>query len=350
MAPNTRNSNKSGPLSPERWRFTKNELSPKVRHKTFGVQFRIRSVFRLLMACSAILFTACASRHQAVKPSVPDRYDVEKLQYTLKAIAGEYPAETGIALITDRADTVTVDNDDKYPLMSVFKLHQAVSLCHYLEKRGISLDSAVVIRRDETNPHTWSPMLKDYPAGDIKISIRELLRYTLMQSDNNASNYMFEHIQPVGDADAFTATLIPRGSFRLNVTEAQMWADHGLCLENHSSPLGAAILIDRLYTDSIIGEDNAQFIRTTLQECRTGLDRIVAPLAGQEGIVVGHKTGSGFRNEKGILGAHNDVAFVSLPDGRHYTIAVLVKDFNGSEEEAARAIARISAAVYDLLR
>ena len=70
--------------------------------------------------------------------------------------------------------------------------------------------------------------------------------------------------------------------------------------------LGAAILIDRLYTDSIIGEDNAQFIRTTLQECRTGLDRIVAPLAGQEGIVVGHKTGSGFRNEKGILGAHND--------------------------------------------
>ena len=44
------------------------------------------------------------------------------------------------------------------------------------------------------------------------------------------------------------------------------------------------------------------------------------------------------------------MAFVSLPDGRHYTIAVLVKDFNGSEEEAARAIARISAAVYDLLR
>ncbi|MDE6218443.1 MAG: CfxA family class A broad-spectrum beta-lactamase, partial [Muribaculaceae bacterium] len=62
-----------------------------------------------------------------------------------------------------------------------------------------------------------------------------------------------------------------------------------------------------------------------------------------------HKTGSGFREESGLLTAHNDVAVVTLPDGSRYTLAVLVKDFRGSESQAAEVIAGISAAVYSAL-
>ena len=87
-----------------------------------------------------------------------------------------------------------------------------------------------------------------------------------------------------------------------------------------------------------------------MRECRTGTDRIVAPLAGKQGVSVAHKTGAGFRDPAtGILSAHNDVGFITLPDGRHYSLAVLVKDFKGSEAEAAKAIAEVSAAVYAYL-
>lgn len=75
----------------------------------------------------------------------------------------------------------------------------------------------------------------------------------------------------------------------------------------------------------------------------------LAALSETEGITIGHKTGSGYRDENGRLTASNDVAFISLPDRRHYALAVFVKDFDGTDAEAAATIARISAAVIKAL-
>lgn len=271
------------------------------------------------------------------------------LRDSLQSIADSAAGEVGIALLTDRGDTLLVNNEDKYPLMSVFKLHQAIALSRLFVERGCSLDSVVRLERASLNPETWSPMLKDYPEGDIRVPVRKLMEYTLTQSDNNASNYMFRTLQGVVAADSCVAGLIPRESFRLAVTEEDIWSDHSLAYRNHSSPLGAALLIDRLFTDSIVPGPERDFICRKLAECKTGTDRIVAPLADKKGVVVAHKTGSGFRDADGVLSAHNDVAFVTLPTDRYYTLAVLVKDYHGSEAEAARVISRVSAAVWSAL-
>lgn len=271
---------------------------------------------------------------------------VALLRDSLDGITDSYPAEIGIALITDIGDTIVVNNVSQYPMMSVFKLHQAISLCDLLSRTGKPLDTVVSINRSRLNPDTWSPMLKDHTDKIIVLPISKLLDYTLTLSDNNASNWMFENLQSIQDADRFIATIIPRESFSISYTEAEMANDHSLAYSNRTSPLGAAILIDRLYNDSILSPTYASFIRNTLDDCKTGQDRLVAPLKDKEGIIIGHKTGSGYRNENGILAANNDVGFIRLPNGRHYTLAIFVKDFQGSEEEAAEAIARISETVY----
>ena len=80
-------------------------------------------------------------------------------------------------------------------------------------------------------------------------------------------------------------------------------------------------------------------------ECKTGADRLAAPLAGT-GAIIGHKTGSGDKNSKGQIIATNDIGFVFLPDGQRYSIAVFVKDSEEDAENTARIIADISAAVY----
>lgn len=302
----------------------------------------VLAVLATAMSASCIgqtINTSCDTRNESGTPTAA-------LRDSLQAIADSYQGEIGIAVLTDRSDTIAVNNENKYPLMSVFKLHQAISLCDMFAQSRTSLDTVLSVDRTTLNPDTWSPMLKDYSGDIISISVRDMLRYTLMQSDNNASNYLFASLQPIDEADRFTATIIPRRSFRLSVTEDDMWDNHDLCYENCSSPLGAAILINRLYTDSIIPPAGRDFICTSLEECKTGTDRIVAPLRDIKGIHVGHKTGSGFRTPDGVLTAHNDVAFVRMPDGRHYALAVLVKDFKGDEAEAAKAIARISASVY----
>lgn len=300
----------------------------------------------IVMALAFLLSAACGA---PMKERIDDKSAaISGLRDSIEAVAAEYPGEIGVAVITDAGDTITVGNETKYPLMSVFKLHQAIALCHDFEERGVPTDTVVTIARTELNENTWSPMLKDFTGDEITVSVRDLLRYSLMQSDNNASNYLFEKMVPVAVTDSFIATLIPRESFSIRHTEDEMFGRHALCYENRTSPLGAALLIERLFTDSIIGRDNGAFIRRTLGECLTGTDRIVAPLIGKEGVAAAHKTGSGFR-DAGILAAHNDVAFITLPGGRHYVLAVFVKDFRGTEAEAAAAIARISEMVYKFI-
>lgn len=298
------------------------------------------------IAIVILILTSCGKRQCN---TTKDLDQLSELRDSLQRVAASYPGEIGIAVITERGDTLTVNNDAKYPMMSVFKLHQAIALCHLFECTGQSLDSVVCIPRNELNPDTWSPMLGDHHDETIKIPIRELLTYTLTLSDNNASNWMFEHLQPVEDTDRFISTIIPRESFSISHTEAEMGQDHSLAYDNRTSPLGAAILIHKLYTDSIIGDGDADFIRKTLDGCKTGQDRIVAPFKDIQGIIVGHKTGSGYRGPEGVLAAHNDVGFVRLPDGMNYAIAVFVKDFKGDEKEAAEAIAKISGIVDSML-
>lgn len=296
----------------------------------------------LLTAVTVILLTACRQRE-----AVSHDYKTG-LEKELTAIADSAKGDVGIALIYD-GDTLTVNNDAIYPMMSVFKLHQAVALCRMFEENGTSLDSVMTLRRSELDPDTWSPMLKDHSDEEISLPMRRLLEYTLIESDNNASNEMFVRLMSPAACDSVIAGIIPRGSFEIRFNEAEMQDDHSRAYSNRTSPLGAAILIDRVFTDTLVGKSYQDFIKSALLRCQTGPDKISAALSETEGITIGHKTGSGYRDENGRLAASNDVAFVTLPDGRHYALAVFVKDFDGTDAEAAATIARISAAVIKAL-
>ena len=61
---------------------------------------------------------------------------------------------------------------------------------------------------------------------------------------------------------------------------------------------------------------------------------------------VAHKTGtSGTRN--GITPGTNDAGIITLPDGKHFAIAVFVSDSRESNAVNERIIAEITKAVWD---
>lgn len=315
---------------------------------------KMKVLRRAALLCSALACVAAAAYFMVSEPASAEaggagRRLTDVLTDSISEIVADAPGEIGVALIINNSDTVTVNDRSVYPMMSVFKLHQAMALCDDFDRKGLSLDTTVSIDRSSLDPKTWSPMMKEHKEPVISLTVRDLLRYTLTLSDNNASNMMFKQMVSTAQTDSFVATLIPRASFQIAYTEEEMSADHGKAYSNYTSPLGAAMLMNRLFTDCPLSDSSRLFITTTLQECATGKDRISAPLIDKAGVAIAHKTGSGYINEDGVLAAHNDVAYISLPDSVNYTLAVFVKDFKGNEPQASDYVSRISAAVYSLL-
>ena len=91
----------------------------------------------------------------------------DDLSYRLKKVIKDKKAEIGIAVILDAQDTVTVNNDDRYPLMSVFKFHQALAVADYLDRNGLTPDTEIFIPEEELVPDTYSPLRDEFPEGGI---------------------------------------------------------------------------------------------------------------------------------------------------------------------------------------
>lgn len=257
------------------------------------------------------------------------------------------PGSFGVAVITDDADTIVFNNSSCYPMMSMFKLPEAIAVCHVLDMRQQDLDSALTVRRSDLDEHTWSPMLKDYAGEEFTVTVGRLLDYILIGSDNNASNILFDRIVSTAETDSYMRTILPESDFRIVHKESEMKADIMKSYDNCTSPLSYACLVDRLFKENIVSDVKQKEIIRAMTVCNTGMDRIAAGLPESGGVVFAHRTGSGYTNSRGEVIAVNDGGYVRLPSGKGYSIAVLVKDFGGMQEDAEKIIAEISGAVYE---
>ena len=271
---------------------------------------------------------------------------VKALEPALRKIIDEYDATVGVAFIADCGDTVTVNNDARYPLMSVMKLHQAIAITKYMEEKGRSLDEATCITSQDLKRDTWSPLRDRYPEGNARMSIRELLCYTLQQSDNNACDILFSRILGTDGVDSLLRTAGVK-DFAIAATEDAMHRELSKCQDNWSTPLSTAEMLDRLVAGRLPLDENG-FIIETLLDCRTGANRLPLPLQGTEARI-GHKTGTSDLGKDGRWTGINDAGFVLLPDGRRYTLVVFISGSAMSMEATEKIIADISAVVYTRL-
>lgn len=253
-------------------------------------------------------------------------------------------AQIGVAVLINGKDTAMINNNIHYPMLSVYKFHQALAVAHQIERYGTTLSHTIHIDPTDLRPNTYSPLRDKYPKGNIEMSLKELLTYTLQQSDNNACDILFKYIASTKFTDHYIRSL-GFDQFSISATENEMHSDTELCYQNWTTPLEAARLLNMFISDSILNASNQIFLMKTLIECQTGKDRIVAPLFHTKA-VVGHKTGTGDRNKKGQIIGINDIGFIFLPNGTKYTIAIFIKDSEEKEKANSQLIAKLSETVY----
>lgn len=269
----------------------------------------------------------------------------DALQRELKEYVDSQDARIGVAVIIDGKDTVAINGHEAFPMLSVYKLPIALALGDYMRTGAVMVPDSVIVTRDDLKPDTYSPMLGKYASVDTaKVALAELLAYSLQLSDNNASDIILGLLPYRGYVNHWLEREGIAGICVVN-SEDEMHADTALCRQNASTPLAMAALLDRLAAQP--DDAYTRQIKSLLETCETGTDRLPKPLAG---VTIWHKTGTGFPLPGGGIMAVNDAGYVLLPNGRAYAIAVFVADSPSSLAETEAIIARISAIVYTHLK
>ncbi|MDE5833133.1 MAG: serine hydrolase [Desulfovibrio sp.] len=117
------------------------------------------------------------------------------------------PPTVGVAALSSVGKTITINNYEKYPLLSVFKFHPALAMANELAKTESSLCAPVYINKYDLSPDTYSPLRDHNPEGNSILPVAELPRYTLQLSDNNACDTLFKYIVSPSDTDKFVRSL-----------------------------------------------------------------------------------------------------------------------------------------------
>lgn len=268
---------------------------------------------------------------------------VDFLRNRIDSVLNEKKATVGVAVVSDNNLLLEV-NAGSYPMMSVYKFPLALAVLDYLHKNNFSLDTEIFIRKSDLLPDTYSPLRDRYPHGNFKMTIRELLSYTVSLSDNNACDILFGYVGGTKTVDDYVKRLGIAG-ISVSVTEKIMHEGFEKQYFNHATPSSAALLLNMFLNKNLFREEYKNYLEEILIQTSTGKDKIKALLP--ENVVVGHKTGNSDRNREGIKAGDNDLAFVRLPDGRQYCIAVFVRDSKENDKTNAAIIAAISKVVYD---
>ena len=280
----------------------------------------------------------------SVSAAVSQAQHYADLQTRLADYVSRQDARVGVAVIVDGKDTIDVNGRRDFPMLSVYKFPQAIAVADYCRRLGIQIGDSLAISAEEMHANTYSPMYAKYGKNSLRLSVSELLAYSLQQSDNNACDILFRLI----GGPAKVASLMKSmgyGEVIVANTENEMHRNPYLCYQNRSTPLAMAGLLEQFNTVLRADCPQMQEVAALMENCSTGVDRLAAPLT-DTGVVIGHKTGTADRNSQGRLVAINDVGYVNLPDGRHYSIAVFVADSAYDMASTASIIATVSRMVY----
>ena len=240
------------------------------------------------------------------------------------------------------------------PMQSVFKYPLALTVLHLAETGKLFpasegepierlLDRKVRFLAADRIPNTFSPLQDRYPEGNIDVSLRELITLTAGQSDNVGSEVLLRIAGGPKVIEDYTNAILGPGSMQLKSGERTMASDPRAQYDNWMEPVAAAALLQRLVVNPPLRPATNAFLVKVMTECTTGPHRLRAGLP--PGTPLAHRTGtSGFDN--GQAPATNDIGLVTLPDGRHLSIAVFVTNARADESTRDSVIARIAEAAY----
>lgn len=269
----------------------------------------------------------------------------EQLRLSIQKIVGNANGTIGVAIKNlETNDTLTINNSHQFPMQSVYKFPLAFAVLNQVDKGVLSLNQQFYIDKTDLLPNTWSPLRDKYPNGNVKLPLKDLIAYTVSQSDNNGCDILFRLLGGTSAVDDFIHS-IGVNEISIKGTEEEMHKDWNVQFTNWCKPYAMIQILEFFYHKKFLSDSSSNFLWKQMVETSTGPNRIKGLLP--KGTIVAHKTGSSGKNSEGITAAINDVGIITLPNGQHIAIVIFVSNATVNDSISETVIAEIAKAVFD---
>jgi len=259
-------------------------------------------------------------------------------------------------IVSDKKATVAVsvlgfeDNvnynkngDKKFPMQSVFKFYIAAAILNEVDQGKLSLTQKISLNKSNLHENTWSPLRNKYPNG-ADVSLSEIIEQTVAFSDNNGCDILLKLIEGTEAVQNFMNSKEVK-DFQIKFNEEEMHKDWNAQYQNYTTTNSANHTLKKFYDNKLLSKSSTNFLMSIMLRTTLSTNKIVEQLP--KGTPVARKTGASGKNQDGLTGAENEIAIITLSNGKHYAISVFVSDSMEENNVNFRIISDISKVVWD---
>lgn len=297
-------------------------------------------------------------------------------------LALDFGGSTGIAVVDVGSDWSTgFDADAVLPQQSVSKLWVAITALDQADRGELNLSDTVRLTRNDLAVFHQPIRAQILNEGAVTTDIADLIERALTESDNTANDAV---LNVVGGPDAVRAMLAEEEltSIRFGPGERLMqsaiaglaWRqtyaftrmgffdardlvpddEREIAFNSYQSnpvdgatPQAVASALARLARGELLSAERTDWLLSVLRRTKSGPNRLKAGVP--DGWEIAHKTGTG-QYWDGRQSGYNDVALLFAPDGRTYSVAVMIGETRRETPERMemmQAVVRAVAAYHD---
>lgn len=267
------------------------------------------------------------------------------LEQKINSILKNKKATVGVSVLGfENGFTYNKNADKKLPMQSVFKFHIAAAVLNDVDQGKLSLDQKIKLDQSNLLENTWSPLRDQYAGKNAEVPLREVIEYTVAKSDNNGCDILLRLLGGTQTVQKFMDSKGVKG-FQIKYNEEAMHKDWNVQYENYSTTKSAVDVLKKFYDGKLLSKKSTGYLMKVLWSTSTGLNKMVEQLP--KNTPVARKTGASGKNDAGLTGAENEIGIITLPNGKHYALAVFVSNSMETDAVNCRMISDISREVWE---
>ena len=220
--------------------------------------------------CLLFVLVSCSAPPANEKAPVPapTSAGTDSLRSKLQHIASDFKGRVGFALKhSGTGDTLTINGSAHYPMQSVYKFPLAMAVLNAAEQGTISIEDKYRLSGADLLPGTWSPMRDAYPKG-AELPLKEIMQYTVSQSDNNGCDFMFRLLGGPSYVNEYIHSLGIQ-NMAIATTEQEMHRNWETQFTNWCTPFAMVQVFEAFYTGNALTEVNRDLLWQMLRETST---------------------------------------------------------------------------------